>query len=222
MRLYDACRTIMMHIHSAHEHGVYALSVPCDAFRWMSLTLLLSAAQMALALRDIKKGERIAFSYIPACAGEGMSLGERRERLQAELNFTCGCDRCVEESMQESSGAVPSVARPRAEPSAAIKGKEEGQAEVAEAKIRPAGKVDHEASPACHAEPQREAKVAMRSAASAAITPEGPKADGDAHDTSSVGGLVEIRSWWLPAAVAAAALLMLGVRSLRRGQMQFW
>lgn len=68
-----------------------------------------------VALRDVKKGERITASYSDSvlvqwmCGSDGGSVADsalasvqhRREHLRARFGFTCGCERCVGEAQQQ-------------------------------------------------------------------------------------------------------------------------
>lgn len=66
-----------------------------------------AGVKIATALRDIKKGERLTFSYSNEIlqGGPTMSLRERRAILE-RLSFTCGCERCVAEEAAEVRAAA--------------------------------------------------------------------------------------------------------------------
>ena len=72
-------------------------------------------------MRDLKAGERLTFSYNNAIledflspAGPQMGVLQRRELLQ-NLSFTCGCERCVDETAAEMAKVPAPVAAVAAE-----------------------------------------------------------------------------------------------------------
>lgn len=50
------------------------------------------------AIRPIKEGEEITFSYLDPLLASTLDLNLRREELMSCYGFTCNCEKCIEES----------------------------------------------------------------------------------------------------------------------------
>jgi hypothetical protein len=101
---------------------------------------------MAVAARDIAKGERLTFSYdttiaatriyekektVAAVPDQSLGVTHRRERLLNTLSFLCGCERCVADLADEKAAAKGSAVKGAAAKGAAAKGEvEEGRLDV--------------------------------------------------------------------------------------------
>ena len=92
---------------------------------------------MAVAARDIAKGERLTFSYdttiaatriyekektVAAVPDQSLGVTHRRERLLNTLSFLCGCERCVADLADEKAAAKRAAVKGAAAKGAAAKG----------------------------------------------------------------------------------------------------
>jgi hypothetical protein len=50
------------------------------------------------AIRPIKKGEEVTFSYIDPIITSNFDLNSRRTEIKSLFGFTCNCEKCLEES----------------------------------------------------------------------------------------------------------------------------
>lgn len=106
------------------------------------------AVLLAFAARDLVPGDRLTISYGPAELASSWSLQQRREYLQRELGFKCGCERCVAEEAGRdwTVDAAARQAAAEAAAAAATVAQEEQQA-AQEAVGVPTARADDEVEP---------------------------------------------------------------------------
>ena len=62
--------------------------------------------KVAVAARDISKGERLTFSYLREILDDpAMGTAQRQALLRERLSFSCGCERCVDEAAEAAEAA---------------------------------------------------------------------------------------------------------------------
>ena len=98
-----------------------------------------AGVKLAVAVQDIKRGERLHFCYMPELVDGNMGVAERRARLSRELNFVCGCDRCTAEAGEAVQPSEPAEMVDAAAP--AVEAATAGEAAKAADTTRGAGEL---------------------------------------------------------------------------------
>ena len=172
---------------------------------------------MAVAARDIAKGERLTFSYdttiattriyekektVAVVPDQSLGVTHRRERLLNTLSFLCSCERCVADLADEKAAAAKGAAAK----GAAAKGAPKPAPELAPHEV---ASMESSSETATHAVKALDAAVNTVARSDVAVKADPPPTKGSVDGDG--GWSLGIINWFnmQPALLAAAAALFL-------------